>query len=68
MERMDCLESISTRRATMASHVHCVGGHMLNTKVLVFERVMDPKRKKKNKDTNTNRASNGSGKNEEKEV
>ena len=29
---------------------------------------MDMKRKKKNKDTNTNRASNGFGKNEEKEV
>ena len=29
---------------------------------------MDQKRKKKNKDTNTNRASNGFGKNEEKEL
>ena len=32
------------------------------------ERVMDLKRKKINKDTNTNKASNGSGKNKEKEV
>ena len=56
MERMDYLESISTRCATMASHVRCVGGHMLNTKVLVFERERESngsEKKEKNKDTNT---------------
>ena len=52
----------------MASRVRCVGGHMLNTKVLVFEREREShgSEKKEEKQRYKHRASNGSGKNEEK--
>ena len=52
----------------MASRMRCVGGHMLNTKVLVFERERESNgsEKKEEKQRYKHRASNGSGKNEEK--
>ena len=56
------------RCATMASRVRYIGGHMLNTKVLVFEREREShgSEKKEKKQRYKHRASNGSRKNEEK--
>ena len=52
----------------MASRMRCVDGHMLNTKVLVFEREKEihGSEKKEEKQRYKHRASNGFGKNEEK--